>query len=315
MTAPWDTPIFAVQDRTGTVAQLTTDGTSGHVTPGDTGVYNGNDWNGRPVHLDFTVGAVNDADNFCVTTMTPAGGPGNFISAQWPEQGFITWLTGENTIESPDETVVVARNIANAYCTADFFQQYHLSRGNAYPASPIDGILQAIVKATDYIDQRYRFKGIKLFQFLADNPALDPIIGLIDPWLASFGYLGGGPGMNFQGWFVPSSTFQHTQWPRQGVVDFSGDNVYGVPIAVQQATAEAALRVLNGIPLQPDYDPSVVTSGAVLSSFTNEVGPIKETKTFDTKLGLGFFPDIPQVRRILSSAGLLSAGGGRSIVL
>lgn len=312
----WDSLIFCVQDRTGTAAQLTIDGTVFPVEPGDTGVYNGPDWQGKAQTLDFAVGAVNDVNNICISTMAPDGStPGNFIQSQWPAQGFITWLTGDNVALSPDETLVLARNYANAYCTVDFFQQYHRSRGNLYPASPLEGIMTAIVNASDYIDQRYKFKGIKLFQFLADNPALSPVIGLIDPWLASFGFFGGGPGMNAQGWFTPESTLQETQWPRQGVVDFSGDNVYGVPNAVQRATCEAALRVLNGTPLQPDYDPTVVTAGGVLSSYTNEVGPIRETKAYDTKLGLGFFPDIPQVRRILSSAGLLSAGGGRSIVL
>jgi hypothetical protein len=33
----------------------------------------------------------------------------------------------------------------------------------------------------------------------------------------------------------------------------------------------------------------------------------------DTKFGTGFFPEFPQVKRILTSAGLLVAGGNRSI--
>jgi hypothetical protein len=314
MTATWDTYIFAVQDRTGTVAQLTTEGTENPVEVGDTGVYNGRDWNGQEQALDFTVGAVNDPYNFCITTMTPTGGPGNFLASAWPADGFITWLTGANISESPAETVVIARNIANAYCTADFFQQYHLSRGNTYPASPFEGILQAIVRATDYLDQRYRFKGVKLFQFLSDNPAYDPVIGFLDQWLASFGFLGGGPGTNYQGWFTPSSSFQHTEWPRQGCVDYNGDTVWGVPLVIQQATAEAALRSLNGINLQPDYDPTVVTGGAVVSSLTQEIGPLKKTVSYDTKLGLSFFPTIPHIDRMLRTAGLLVGGGGRSLI-
>ena len=161
---------------------------------------------------------------------------------------------------------------------------------------------------------------MKLFQILSD-PDFDPAIAFIDPWLGSFGFaggggfLGGGPGTNFIGWFTPSASFQHTQWPRQGAVDNNGDSVFGVPLAVQQATSEAALRVLNGTPLQPDYDPTVVTAGAVLAGFSQEVGPIKISKTFDTKLGLSFFPDIPHVTRILRNNGLLIAGGGRTLVL
>lgn len=312
--------VFCVQDRSGTAAQLTVEGTNNPVVVGDQGVYTGYDFEGNAQSLDFTVGAVNDDYNFCITTITPDGKPGNWLNSAWPAKGFITWLSGDNILESPNETVVIARNVANAYIDADFLAQYNNSRGKfTYASSPNDEVWQAIVQATDYIDQRYRFKGIKLFQFLSDNPAFDQSIGFIDPWLASFGFLGGwpgnGPGTNMQGWFIPASTFQHTQWPRQGVVDYSGDTVYGVPLPVQQACAELALRALNGVTLQADYDPTIVGNGGVLSSFTNEVGPIKQTRTYDTKLGLGFFPDFPQVKRILTSAGLIVAGGGRSIVV
>jgi hypothetical protein len=66
--------------------------------------------------------------------------------------------------------------------------------------------------------------------------------------------------------------------------------------------------------LQPDYDPDLVGYGGIVSSLSVEVGPIKESRAFDTKLGIGFFPDIPQIRRMLSKAGILMAGGGRTIL-
>lgn len=315
--------IFCVQDRSGTVAQLTTadDESPETVEVGDTGVYTGLNWQGVYVSLDFTVSQIMDLNNFGITTMTAAGGPGSIVlQSAWPQKGTIQWLTGENVLDSPGETIVVAMSPANAYCTTDFFFQYCNSRGYAFPSSPLDNIEAAIVQASDYLDQRYRFKGVKLLQFLS-NGTFDPSIGFLDPWLAVQGYLGGygfgggGPGTNFEAWFTPSATSQHTEWPRQGVVDYSGDSVYGVPLVVQQATCEGALRVLAGTSLQPDYDPTVVTAGAVVSSLSVEVGPIRKTTSYDTKLGLGFFPDIPHIRRMLSQAGLLLAGGGRSIVL
>jgi len=308
-------PIFCVQDRSGTAAQLTLAEVPAHpVVVHDTGIYSGFDYRGVQIDLDFTVGQVLTDTDFGITTITPTGAPGNVMQSGWPKEGVITWLTGDNAT-SPNTSDVSAMSPANAYATVDFFLQYHASRGNPVPASPTDTIMQAIVNATDFIDQRYRFKGIKLFQFLTDNPIFDPSIAFIDPWIASLGFLGGGPGSDFVGLFTPSFTAQHTEWPRQGVVDYNGDSVYGVPLVVQRATCEAAIRVLNGTQLQPDYDPTVVTSGGVLSSYTNEIGPIRETKTYDTKLGLGFFPSIPQVDRMLRSAGLLLAGGGRSVVL
>jgi hypothetical protein len=313
--------VFCVQDRTGTAAQLTLDADVVEtVEVGDTGVYHGLSWNGVAQALNFTVGQVHDPLNFGITTMTPTGAAGNILQSGWPKSGTVTWLTGGNVDLSPNQSEVIAMNPANSYCSVDAFETYHSSRGNVFPASPVDAIETAIVQSTDYIDQRYRFKGIKLFQFLTDNPQFDPVIGFIDPWLADFGFLGGapgflgaGPGMNFDAFFAPSYTAQHTEWPRQGVVDYNGDSVFGVPRIVQWATAELALRVLTGAVLQPDYDPNVVTAGGVLQSITEHVGPISVSKTYDTKLGLSFFPSFPHIERMLRNAGLLVGGGGRTL--
>lgn len=312
----WDNIIFAVQDRSGTVVQLTTNGSNNPVEVNDTGAYTGNNWDGVSITLDFTVCQVNDQYNFCISTVTPSGAPGNVLQSGWPKTGTIDWLSGANTGESP-AVEVAAMTPANAYCSVDYFLQYCLARGYPLPPSspdPTDNIQAAIVQATDYLDQRYRFKGIKLLQFL-NNGNFDPSIGFLDPWLAQMGWLGGGPGTNYEPWFNPSVTSQHTEWPRQGCVDYNGDTVYGVPIVVQQATCEGAIRVLGGISLQPDYDPTVVTGGAVVSSKSVEVGPIRQTTSYDTKLGLSFFPTIPHIDRMLRSAGLLVGGGGRSIIL
>jgi hypothetical protein len=306
----WDNIIFAVQDRSGTVAQLTTDDTVSPVEVNDIGVYTGLSWNGTLVSRDFTVVAVNDDYNFCISTVLPSGAAGNILNSAWPEKGTIQWVTGGNIAASPTETIVTARNVANAYCTANFFCQYALSRGYPFPESPIDNLMAAIVQATDYIDQRYRFKGIKLFQFLTNNPALNPSIGFLDPWLGDLSAAGTGPP-----WFTPSYTSQMTEWPRQGCVDYNGDSVFGIPVVIQQAVCEGALRVLAGTSLQPDYDPSVVTAGGVVSSISQEVGPIKKTVSYNTTLGLSFFPTVPHIDRMLRSAGILLGGGGRSIIL
>ena len=72
--------------------------------------------------------------------------------------------------------------------------------------------------------------------------------------------------------------------------------------------------MLAGTSLQPDYDPAVVTAGAVVASIRQTVGPITKEVTYDTKLGLSFFPTIPHIDRMLRNAGILVAGGGRSII-
>ena len=319
--------MFCVQDRTGTVAQLSPVSSPGPAHPvavGDTGTYAGVlPWNGSPVSLAFTVDQlVENSPNGDFGITTAAGpitldgegsGPGTFPNNSWPTTGTVTWTGGANAGNSLD---IANAAPANAYIYPDYLAQYATSRGNwTYPASPAEAIQQAIVQASDYLDQRYRYRGIKLLQFVT-NPAFDPNIGFLDPWLLSGdGFSGSGPGMNFSGLFCPSATQQVTQWPRQGVTDLSGDTVYGIPVALKNECCELALRALNGTVLQPDYDPNIVGNGGVFESVTQEVGPIRVTKTYDTKLGLGFFANFPQVDRILRSAGLLQYGGGRSIIL
>lgn len=308
------TEIFCVQDRTGTAAQLTLETPPTEtVDVGDTGVYTGRDWQGTTVEYNFTVGAVNDDLNICITTMTPTGGPGDITKSNWPKTGTITWLTGDNSASSPDSTIVLKKHAANAYIDPYYYLDYHLSRGNTVVASPLDPIRRCIVKATDFLNQRYRYKGVKLLQYLAHSES-DPFLVYIDPWLAppSLG-MGIGRG-GARSLFAPASTSQYVEWPRQGVVDFNGDQVYGIPQVIKDACAEGAIREANGTPLQPDYDSDLVAAGGIVTSFMNQIGPIQESKTFDTKLGIGFFPDIPQIRRMLSKAGILAAGGGRTIV-
>lgn len=312
--------MFCVQDRTGTVAQLSPVSSPAPVQPvqvGDTGSYTGvQSWSGSTVTLDFTVNqlvANSDNGDFGITTALgpillngDGSGPGTVLNSAWPDSGVVTWTTGANEGDLLD---IAAINPANAYIYPDFLAQYVGARGNfSYPNSPAEAIQNAIVQATDYIDQRYRFKGVKLLQFLS-NGNFDPSIGFLDPWLGEMGFTGGGPGTNFESWFSPSATNQALQWPRQGCVDLNGDTVFGIPQAVKYACAELAARVLNGTVLQPDYDSTIISNGGVVSSLTQEVGPIKTTKTYNIPIGLGFFASFPQVDRILRSAGILIAGG------
>lgn len=300
--------IFCVQDQTGTTAQLTIeDATTDTIVVGDTGAYTGRDWQGTLITLDFTVGAVNDSLNFCITTMTPTGGAGDVTKSNWPKTGTITWLTGDNASGSPDSSVVTGMHKANAYIDVFHFIDYHDSRGNTIDESLQQPIRRCIVKATDFLDQKYRYKGVKLAQIFTSG-SLNPSTMFIDPWIT--GGIGGiGIGTGFQA----SKTTQYTQWPRQGVTDYSGDQVFGVPQVIKDACAEAAIRELNGTLLQPDYDPDLVGNGGIVSQISEGIGPLHESRTFDTKLGIGFFPDIPQIRRMLSKAGILATGGGRTV--
>lgn len=288
--------VFCVQNYYGTAAQFTLDAAPSHlIAVGDTGSIVGLDaWNAAA--LTFTVEQIIDTENFGV-------GSGNLMAANWPRTGTITWITGANAAATSNMTV---RSGANAYMTAAEFMRYHDARGNLYAASPHDPIMYAIVKATDYLDQKYRYRGIKNLQRLG-NPIIDPTMAFLDPFLSPFG-IGSIPFM------APATSSQSTEWPRQGAVDLNGDMIMGIPPVLKAACAELAFRSLNGTELQPDYDPALVGAGGVVSSITEDVGPIKSSRTYDTKLGIGFFAPFPQVDRMLSKAGLTLAGTGRTLI-
>ncbi len=293
--------VFSIQDDSGTVSQLTlAPSPVMTVEVGDTGSYAGIAFNGTlvgsTVDIPFTVTQVLDAQNFSVSSF-------NANLADWPPVGTITWLTGFN---APGTATIEEINGANAYVSTDYFLKYITSRGYSTPGWSNTTMQNAIVQATDYIDQKYRFKGVKLVQTIGSSN-VDPNLGFIQPWLSPFNF-GQNP------FLTPATTTQTTEWPRQGVVDINGDTINGMPEAVKRACVELAYRQCSGIALQPDYDSNVVRQGAVVSSLTEDVGPIRTTVTYDTKLGVGFFAPFPQVDRILARAGLLVAGGRRSVL-
>ena len=299
------TTVFSVQDETGTVTQVTlmpSPSPSLIISVGDTGVYagypdDGTDLTNAPAFnsLPFTVVQVLDNEHFSVST-------NRATMSDWPALGQITWATGMNATETSN---VFEIDGANAYIDVAFFTKYHNSRGNAVPVGVTTPMIQsAIVQATDYIDAKYRFVGIKLLQTVG-NAVIDANATFLEAWLTPYA-------LNGVSYLTPATSTQATQWPRQGAVDLSGDTVNGIPEAVRRACAELAIRVLNGINLQPDYDTSVAGGGAVVSSVTKKVGPLETVTAYDTKFGLGFFASFPVVDRMLRSAGLLMASGNRT---
>ncbi len=301
------TAIFSVQDETGTVTQVTiapSPSPAQHISVGDTGTYAGIPDDGTasfqtPVFqsLQFTVIYVIDDEHFSVSTI-------NANMADWPAFGTITWETGAN---ATDTSTVVEIDGANAYIDETEFTKYHLARGNAVPVgATLASIRAAIVQGTDYLDQKYRFNGVKRLQTIG-VALMDANATFLEAWLTPYA-------LNGVSYLTPTTSKQSTEWPRQGVVDYNGDTVNGIPKAVKAACAELAIRVLNGTVLQPDYDPNLVGAGGVVSSVTKKVGPLETVTSYDTKLGLGFFASFPIVDRMLAKAGLLNSGGGRTVI-
>lgn len=298
--------VFSIQDETGTVAQLTIVNISPGITVsvGDEGTYTGipddgtDGWQIPPsASCPFTVVQTLNFTQFSINTTVQN-------LADWPRSGQIVWSTGANAGQT---TTVTKVDGANSYMSEAEYMSYWASRGVDQSTVSATALQGALVQATDYIDQRYTFAGTKLVQKYGAAP-IDANAVFLQPWLFP------GSILNVMNPLTPASSSQSTQWPRQGVVDRNGLNVNGIPNPLKQAVAELAYRVLNGTVLQPDYDPTVVTNGAVVQSISKEVGPLKKTVTYDTKMGLGFFPDFPHVTRILRSAGLLKAGGRRTVM-
>ena len=301
------TAIFSVQDETGTVTQITlmsSPSPSQLISVGDTGLYAGFPDDGTSStlapafnSLAFTVSQVLDNEHFSVSTLRAN-------MADWPAFGVITWQTGANVLET---STVVEIDGANAYISVAEFVKYHLARGNAVPVGVTDqNIRSAIVQGTDYIDQKYRFSGVKLLQTIG-SAIIDANATFLETWLTPYA-------LNGVSYLTPSTSKQSTEWPRQGVVDYNGDTASGIPKAVKAACAELAIRVLSGVALQPDYDTGLVGAGGVVSSITKKVGPLETVTAYDTKFGLGFFASFPIVDRILSKAGLLNSGGSRTVI-
>jgi hypothetical protein len=301
------TAIFSVQDETGTVTQVTispSPSPTQNISVGDTGLYAGFPDDGTSLtlapafnSLSFIVIQVLDNEHFSVST-TKAN------MADWPAFGVITWQTGANLLET---STVVEIDGANAYISISEFTKYHLARGNAVPVGVTDqGIMAAIVQGTDYLDQKYRFSGVKLLQSYGTS-RMSANSTFLESWLTPYA-------LNDFSYLTPTTSKQSTEFPRQGVVDYNGDTISGIPKAIKAACAELAIRVLNGVVLQPDYDNGLVGAGGVVSSVTKKIGPLEKSVTYDTKFGLGFFASFPAVDRMLSKAGLLSSGGSRTVI-
>lgn len=143
---------------------------------------------------------------------------------------------------------------ANAYAALEFVNTYHSERGNTKWTGSQSTKEACIVRATDYIDKRF--------------------------------------GHRFRG--TRQMKEQSLEWPRLGAYDRDDFALDYVPLVLQQATAEYALRALLLGELAPDIPfptPGQNNSaGATVESdpagevkyIKQVVGPVEETKNFLT---------------------------------
>ena len=311
------TQIFATQDDTGTVAlvfvendsprqtwHVGSEGTITGVPMSTAGKRKDGGFDQTVLALRFRVAQFR-TDGLAFNSVTPALNAmvisallndGSVTpNADWPGMSSEVSLDA-NSGASPLDVLSLYR--ANAYIDVDYLTSYLAARGidvfTLIPASPTTGAFvkmqAAIVRATDYIDQKYRFAGVKLLQRVGPS-TMDANSSFVESWLTPYA-------LSTVSYLTPSTSLQTTQWPRQGAIDDNGDTVNGIPEAVKQACAELAWRVLGGVNLQPDYDKGLVGNGGVVSSITKKVGPLETVTSYDTKFGLGFFASFPIVDRI-----------------
>jgi hypothetical protein len=154
------------------------------------------------------------------------------------------------------------------YGTLEGADSYHEARGNAaWAAGSDEARTGALIRATDYIDGRYRV-------LLASGR-----------WSSMF------PGVRTAGRGQPN------EWPRTGASDYDGDPIQPdeIPEEVERATYEAALRELASPgSLSPDF----ISSEAVTRE---KVGPIEVTYADAAVAGqLPNRPVIPVIDEILA---------------
>ena len=106
----------------------------------------------------------------------------------------------------------------------------------------------------------------------------------------------------FVGWRRYSN--QPTAWPRWDAVDINDRYLRGIPLAVQQATAEYALRALSLVPLVAD--PSRDGTGQDVKSQIKKIGPLETATVFMSAFQM---PRYPAADAIMRSWGLIIKGG------
>lgn len=163
---------------------------------------------------------------------------------------------------------------ANTYAVFADMDAYHSIRGNTdwADATESDKVV-ALVRATDYIDRRFDFKG-----YLA-NP---------DDQALSF----------------PRITIYDSEGRDQSDV---------VPPQIVDAVAEYVLQVLqdpNNADLMPDLEDQ---SGKFITMEREKIGPIEEETRYSEDKGTSTVKSYPYADRIIWDSGLVSSQGGGAI--
>jgi hypothetical protein len=197
-------------------------------------------------------------------------------------------------VQNDDGTVVDA----NAYIDVATFKAYHDSRGNDYSAYSDTLIQKAIVRATDFVDTRFTYKGVKLNTDPENAPQFTQ-------WPRRAGSEQFAPwyDINFLTPLVDVSLGADTF---VALVGPDGTQILGIPEAVKRATAEYALRALS---LRLFEDAPAPSGGKDIKSESIHVDVIRrDVEYVEGQAGAFALPVYPTADLLLTRAGLIVSG-------
>lgn len=160
---------------------------------------------------------------------------------------------------------------ANGYITLAEFKAYHDARGNAYSAD--DAVnSQSIVRATDYMDQRFNWRGVKL-------NGTDQTTGL------------------------PRCAIVGTEPVL--LKDPDGNDIEGIITPAKNACAEYALRAQAATLF---VDAPAPDGGVAIDSITQKVDVIEQSIKYRGNSGEAVIPGYPAADLWLARSGLITVG-------
>lgn len=167
---------------------------------------------------------------------------------------------------------------ANSYADVTYADEYFTTRGIAAWTGTNDAKEQALIRATDYIEtvNSTKFKGTQAFVSDPPDPEVDQALSFPRDTRVSYEYI----------------DYDELEKP---VV---------IPAVLKKATCEYALRALTATLL---VDPVVDETGAMITSKTEQVGPIRETTQYYSSGGIEIIQPYPAADLLLKS--LLKEGG------
>ncbi len=185
---------------------------------------------------------------------------------------------------------------ANAYIAVADFQAYHALRGNDVSAYTSDQIASAVIRATDYIDNRFEFPGAKLTG--AAQPTMWPRQDVPDIQT------------------VPQATTNYAYWlDSVWPLIYPGATIDGLDQALKNATAEYALVSLQQNLLENNPANAASKGGGIIDTITTKIDVLEITRKFRPMVnGAAVWPAYPVADNYLRARGLVLNPTGRTIM-